>query len=442
VFKLLRGFHLKGAPILDFQQASGGIRQKLLSKIFRIKQAWNQSSKFTIHPFKSLHSKHLLPLSLTDYFARFSLELLVLSIASLAIFINFFVNNHAIYPSSSNQSVIFSFIKANPSLNHTLAMNAETTTFSGNDQLVSPNPRSLFSVALASTQIDNSTYHTDPTTIQDDVILKTNPADTENFARHGLTTYQVVSGDTIIGIASSFGISPQTIMMENKIDENTILRPGQELTILPTTGITYTLKTGDTLESILSKYKISEDDFLDANNIELFDDLGIGSIVVIPQNTVNLPVKATPKFVRDSSNQVALKEAQAPADFVNSAVSFIWPTNVRSLTQGFHSRHRGLDISNSKTESIYAAADGFVEISGFQSNGYGNTIIINHGNGYKTRYAHASALYVTAGEYVTQGQTIAKQGRTGRVRGVTGIHLHFEIIKNGVQVNPLLYVRP
>ncbi|MBX4186996.1 MAG: M23 family metallopeptidase, partial [Candidatus Doudnabacteria bacterium] len=70
------------------------------------------------------------------------------------------------------------------------------------------------------------------------------------------------------------------------------------------------------------------------------------------------------------------------------------------------------------------------------------TIVINHGNGFKTRYGHASELYVSAGDYVKQGQLIAKQGNTGRVRGVTGIHLHFEILKNGKRVNPLSYVRP
>ena len=82
-----------------------------------------------------------------------------------------------------------------------------------------------------------------------------------------------------------------------------------------------------------------------------------------------------------------------------------------------------------------------MEVSGWQS-GYGNTIVLNHGNGFKTRYGHASELYVSAGDKVAQGQVIAKQGRTGRVRGVTGIHLHFEIIKNGSRVNPLGYVKP
>jgi len=199
----------------------------------------------------------------------------------------------------------------------------------------------------------------------------------------------------------------------------------------------------DTEESILNKYKISEEDFLDANNLESFDDLAVGASVVIPMDMVTLPAKPkTSTFVRSESGKVTLKTASAPVSLVSSPISFIWPTPVRTITQGFSSRHTGIDISDSKMEPIYAAADGFVEISGYQTNGYGNTIVINHGNGFKTRYGHASELYVTAGQYVTQGQLIAKQGHTGRVHGVTGIHLHFEIIKNGTRVNPLAYVHP
>lgn len=382
-----------------------------------------------------------MPLSLTDYVARFSLEFVVFSVAVLAVFANFSLKSSSNIISSSDQSVIFSFLKNNPRLNKALLAQSDTTTIlTKSDQLVSKAFASSNSgILLASSS--SSTPAADPTSIQDNVIVKTNPADTDNFYRHGLTKYTVQSGDSIIAIAEKFGISPSTIMTENKMNEGSTLRPGMELTILPTTGITVTIKSGDTMESFLSKYKVSEDDFLDANNLESFEDLDIGAVAVIPMQSVATPARPS-TFVRSSVGSVALKTASAPANLVASAVSFVWPTPVRTITQGFSSRHTGLDISDSKMEPIYASADGFVEISGFQSNGYGNTIVINHGNGFKTRYAHASTLNVSAGDYVTQGQLIAKQGRTGRVRGVTGIHLHFEVIKNGVRVNPLSYVRP
>ncbi|HTL39446.1 MAG TPA: M23 family metallopeptidase [Methylomirabilota bacterium] len=367
--------------------------------------------------------------------------MVILTIALLAVITNFYIQNNA--NASSDQSIIFSFIKNHPGINTSLIATKQTSTINAQtDQLVTDTNSSSSKIVLAST-VDNSALHTDPTTIQDDVAVKTNPADTESFSRSGITKYQVASGDTVIGIASSFGISPQTIMMENKISEDSILKPGQELTILPTTGITHTITSGDTLSALLKKYSISEESFLDANNIESFDDLAVGAVAVIPLNNVTLPASTTTKFVKDTSNQIALKQSTTPASLLGSGpVDFMWPTPVRTITQGFSSRHTGLDISDSKMEPIYAAADGYVEISGYQSNGYGNTIVINHGSGFKTRYGHASELYVTAGEHVTKGQLIAKQGHTGRVRGVTGIHLHFEIIKNGVRVNPLLYVKP
>jgi len=363
--------------------------------------------------------------------------------------VNFSLASHANLITSADQSVIFSFLKANPSLNRSLLSSSDTTTIlTKNDQLIpealAQSTRGVILTSTQATAATNQNLAAGATTIQEDVIVKTNPADTQSPGRLGLTKYQVSSGDTVISIAASFGISPQTVMLENKLNENSAIKPGQELTILPITGLTYTLKESDTLESILKKYKIAEDDFLDANNIESFEDLEVGSTVVIPM-TVNMPQapKPAPRFVRDDSNKIALKRASSPEGFDDGgAVEFSWPTTIHTITQGFHRRHPALDISDSKMEPIFAAADGFVEVSGYETNGYGNTIMINHGNGFKTRYGHASELFVQAGDFVKRGQTIAKHGRTGRVRGTTGIHLHFEIIKNGVRVNPLAYVRP
>ncbi len=342
---------------------------------------------------------------------------------------------------TKDQSVIFSFLRSNPALNLALfSQNNTTTILAKSDQWVTTTlGQSPFSgIVLASTNTGNDSANP---TIQDNVIVKTNPADTNSFMRHGETVYEVSSGDSIISIASSFGISPQTIMLENKLDQNSTLRPGQKLTILPTTGITHSVKSGETVSQIAAKYKIDENDLLDANDLELPDDIMPGDNLVIPMAQVGMPTKTASKFVTDTSNKITLKQASAPADFIGGPISFMWPTPVRTITQGFSSRHTGLDISDSKMEPIYASADGFVEISGYQT-GYGNTIVINHGNGFKTRYGHASELYVSAGDKVVKGQNIAKQGRTGRVSGVTGIHLHFEILKNGARVNPLLYVKP
>lgn len=366
--------------------------------------------------------------------ARFGLELVILGIAIFAIFSNLSINAHANISDNSDKSVIFSFLKNNPGLNSPLLATSGTTTIlaRADHWISSAQAQSSYSsISTASAQSIGMT------TIQENVIVKTNPADTQNFLRHGTTEYTVAPGDSIISIASSFGVSPQTIMMENKITETTTLKPGQKLTILPTTGISHTVTKTETVESIASKYKVSEEDILDLNDIELAEDVSAGAVLVIPLVKVDMP-KTT--IVKNNTNQIALKQAPVPANFIGNS-NFIWPTPVRTITQGFSRLHSGLDISDSKREAIYAASDGFVELSGWRT-GYGNTVIINHGNGFKTLYGHASEIYVKAGEQVAKGQVIAKQGNTGRVRGVTGIHLHFEIIKNGLKVNPLSYVRP
>lgn len=367
--------------------------------------------------------------------ARFGLELVILGIAVFAIMTNVSITAHANLLETSDNSVIFSFLKNNPGMNNPLLATSGTTTILARaDQWASNESSSPFGSVI----MTNTAQAAGMTTIQENVIVKTNPADTQNFLRHGTTEYTVTSGDSIISIASSFGVSPQTIMMENKLSETTTLKPGQKLTILPTTGITHTVGGSETVESIANKYKVSEDDILDLNDIELAEDVSAGATLVIPLAKVEMP--RTTSIVKNNTNQIALKEAAVPSGFIGGS-DFIWPTPVRNITQGFHRLHSGLDISNSHKESIYAAADGFVELSGWRS-GYGNTIILNHGNGFKTLYGHSSALYVNAGDKVTKGQVIAKQGNTGRVRGATGIHLHFEIIKNGSKVNPLSYVRP
>jgi murein DD-endopeptidase MepM/ murein hydrolase activator NlpD len=407
----------------------------------RLAPNFESKPKFTIHPFRSLHSRHLLPLSIPDYVARFGLELVVVLIAAFAVFANMTLSARANLSDNRDQSMIFSFLSQNPDLNTPLIAVNETSTILGqNDQWIArAQAAETQQVVLASASSTNDSSNAS-STIQDNVIVKTNPADTSNL-RHGKTNYEVQTGDNLITIASSFGISPATIIKENNLDVGGVIKPGQDLTILPVDGISYTLKSGDTLEAIANRNKVSLDDLLEVNDLELESDVQIGDNLVIPTQ-VTLPAPAAKKFVTNNSGQVKLTQATAPVSLSAGDLSFSWPTTTHTITQGFSSRHSGLDISDSKMEPIYAAESGFVEISGFQTNGYGNTIVINHGSGFKTRYGHASELYVKAGEYVTKGQLIAKQGHTGHVRGATGIHLHFEIIKNGVHVNPLNYVRP
>lgn len=132
----------------------------------------------------------------------------------------------------------------------------------------------------------------------------------------------------------------------------------------------------------------------------------------------------------------------------DSSTSMIWPVGSTSITSyfgyrnsptaGASSYHQGLDIGASHGSSIWAAASGTVTTASYNS-AMGNYIVISHGNGVSTIYEHCSALYVSAGEYVTQGTTIAAVGSTGIS---TGAHLHFGVSVGGSYVNPLYYVSP
>lgn len=374
------------------------------------------------------------------------MELIILVIAGITLTVNFSLANHANLLETKDQSVIFSYLRNNPNINTPLLKSFDTTRIVVSDKLViDSTDQSPFSQTMlaSNTLSGNKPGLIETTTIQENVIVKTNPADSNNYQNFGRTAYVVVSGDTISSIASEYSITPQTIMKENRLDEYSIIKPGQTLTILPTTGVSHVVSEKDTTASIAAKYKVDEYDLLDANDIELPDQILVGDVLIIPLDQVDVPSQPRPRsFVRDDSNKVALTRASAPGNLSSGALSFLWPTSTRGITQGYHSRHRALDISNSRMVPIYAAEAGFVEQAGWSPNGYGNMIIINHGNGFKTLYAHSNQLYVKAGDQVTRGQTIAQQGRTGRVRGVTGIHLHFEISKNGIKQNPLNYVRP
>ncbi|MCS6911386.1 MAG: M23 family metallopeptidase, partial [Anaerolineales bacterium] len=101
--------------------------------------------------------------------------------------------------------------------------------------------------------------------------------------------------------------------------------------------------------------------------------------------------------------------------------------------------HPGLDLGGEYDEPIYAADSGVVVYSGWNTYGYGNTVILDHGNGWHTLYAHFNSVLVTCGEAVTQGQIIGLAGSTGRS---TGPHLHFEMRLGGGYVNPWNYLPP
>ncbi len=261
--------------------------------------------------------------------------------------------------------------------------------------------------------------------------------------RQKIISYTIKSGDTISAIARYFGISINTILWANHLTAYSLIRPGDKLSILPTSGVLYTAQSGDTISGLSARYKIAINKILAAN--KLSTGLKIGQKIIIPGGRYIRPYVATTRRTTRSAINTSYTGLSTIHNLIrtsNTRVSpsgLIWPTVGHVITQYYSWHHHGVDIANRIGTPIFAAASGRVIIAqGGWNGGYGNTVLLNNGNGIETRYGHASRLLVRPGEYVKRGQTIALMGSTGNS---TGPHLHFEVLINGIRRNPLNYIR-
>ena len=247
--------------------------------------------------------------------------------------------------------------------------------------------------------------------------------------RDKIIEYVIEQGDTLSGIAQKFDISVATMLWSNNLTYYSVIRPGKTLKILPTTGLLHEVKKGESLSAIAKKYKSDVDKILEANKLTSADQVAIGSNLIIPDG-----VKPAAKITTHTTPSSIFTAPKT----TNTNTKLLWPTNAHRITQYYWWRHAAIDIGAPSGTPIYASESGTVETSGWSRGGYGYYIIINHGNGIKTLYAHASKLLVRKGENVSRGQTIMLMGNTG---WSTGPHLHFEVRVNGYKQNPLSYIR-
>lgn len=256
--------------------------------------------------------------------------------------------------------------------------------------------------------------------------------------RTAIVYYTVQSGDTVSSIAQRFGLTVNTILWANNLTARSLIQPGDSLTILPYSGVLYTVKSGDTVSRIAAKYDVEIDKILSCN--DLASGLKAGQKIVVPGAKKLVETTAAPKTTTSRTGLDLLRNLVQSSPSANTGSGkMAWPTQGHRMSQYFSWRHPGVDIANKVGTPIYAADDGVVEISQSGWNGgYGLTIVINHGNGIKTRYGHASKLFVKVGDTVERGENIAAMGSTGRS---TGSHLHFEVIVKGGKYNPLNYIR-
>ncbi|PIT95114.1 hypothetical protein COT98_01200, partial [Candidatus Falkowbacteria bacterium CG10_big_fil_rev_8_21_14_0_10_39_9] len=257
--------------------------------------------------------------------------------------------------------------------------------------------------------------------------------------RSGTVEYIVKAGDTVSSIAQNFGISVNTVLWANNLGAYSFIRQGDKLKILPISGIIHKVASGESLQKIADKYDVSKDKIVLANGLESDGRLTVGQMIIVPDGKKIASVSAT-KTTNNSGVRLPtiIKNLVKPGSAPIQGTKMQWPTVGYRITQYYSWRHTGLDIANKIGTPLYAAEDGVVEKAGWNNGGYGNMILVNHGNGVKTRYAHASKLFVKVGDKVSRGEAIAAMGSTGRS---TGPHIHFEVIINGRLLNPLNYIR-
>lgn len=241
-----------------------------------------------------------------------------------------------------------------------------------------------------------------------------------------VSTYIVEKGDTIGEIAQQFNVSVNTIKWANDIKGNS-LKVGQELVILPVTGIKYTVKNGGSIRDIVKKYGGDATEAARFNGVGEDEDLKQGTVVIIPDATEmamssDEPKKGGSRLAVRPIRTSALHGAGGPA----YPGYYVHPLNGLGVkTQGLHG-YNAIDIGTPVGTPVIASASGTVVVSRqvAWNGGYGAYVVIQHDNDSQTLYAHLSENDVSLGQRVSQGQQIGLSGSTGKS---TGPHLHFEV---------------
>ena len=270
--------------------------------------------------------------------------------------------------------------------------------------------------------------------------------------RQEVEKYTVVKGDTIFGIAEKFGLKPETVLWANYytlLDDPHALQEGQELNILPVDGTYHEWQQGEGLNGISTYYGVTPEDIINypANNLDpatigdfTNPNIPVGTWLVIPNGHREFISWSAPLGVTRENPASARVLGPGACDPVSGGAvgygTFIWPSNNHYLS-GFdytpNQNHWGIDIAGNEGEAAYATDAGVVVYAGWNNYGYGNMIMVDHGNNFQSLYAHLSAINVGCGQSVGQGDVIGAIGNTGRS---TGAHLHFEIRSLSSHVNP------
>jgi LysM repeat protein len=269
--------------------------------------------------------------------------------------------------------------------------------------------------------------------------------------RQDITKYTVVEGDTIFGISEKFGLQPETVLWGNYSilqDNPHSLQPGQELIILPSDGVYWEWSQGNTLTGFANYFGADPDDILNApmNNLDpattdpANPNIPDGTWLFVPNGRREFISWSAPLGVTRENPASARVLGPGACDPVSGGAvgfgAFVWPAAKHYLS-GFdyapNANHWGLDLAGNEGEGVFSTDAGVVVYAGWNNYGYGNMIMVDHGNNFQSLYAHLSGISVGCGQSVGQGDLIGTIGNTGRS---SGSHLHFEIRAISSWVNP------
>lgn len=271
--------------------------------------------------------------------------------------------------------------------------------------------------------------------------------------RFNILKYVVQEGDSLFGIADRFGLKPETVLWGNfeVLEDNPhSLKPGQELNIPPVDGTIYTWKQGDGLVGVASFFGVTAQDVIDWPGNALPQDLDLinpdiqpGTALVIPGGTRETVDWRAPRITRANPASARILGPGYCGQVYDGPVGagfFVWPTPGRQIS-GYTFNpavHPAIDIGGGEGNAIFAVDAGVVVYAGWHNGGYGNVVVIDHGNGWQSLYAHLSSVNVGCGDGLFQGNVLGGMGCTGNC---TGNHLHFEMLSDVYgKVNPLSFL--
>jgi len=304
---------------------------------------------------------------------------------------------------------------------------------------------------IASVPLSVDTFTGIPRLAQAHTIIPSRP-------RLEVVKYTVLEGDTVFGIAEKFGLDPETVLWGNYyvlLDDPHGLKPGQELNILPVNGTYHEWQQGEGLNGISEYYGVKPEDIINypSNNLDIatvgdFSNPNIapGTWLIVPGGRREFVSWSAPLGVTRENPAYARVLGPGACDPISGGAvgfgTFVWPTNDHYLS-GFDytpaANHWGIDLAGNEGEGVYATDAGVIVYAGWNNYGYGNMILIDHGGGFQSLYAHLSGLNVGCGQSVGQGDVIGAIGTTGNS---SGSHLHFEIMTSSYKINPFDVLPP